>query len=66
MTTDSIIHKSSCHPTEHRMLAISYLAHRMNTHPIKNKTDEENMIKQIIIKSVQNKHSTKSVTGVKR
>jgi hypothetical protein len=32
---ESIIHNSSCHPTEHKILAIAYLAHRMNTYPIK-------------------------------
>jgi hypothetical protein len=41
-TTDNIIH-TSCHPTEHKMLAISYLIHRMNTYPIQNKTEEENI-----------------------
>jgi hypothetical protein len=30
-TADSIIHNTSCHPIEHKMLVISYLIHRMNT-----------------------------------
>jgi hypothetical protein len=47
----NIIHNTSCHQTEHKMLAISYLIHRMNTYPIQNKTEEENIIKQITIKN---------------
>jgi hypothetical protein len=50
-TTTDIIHSTSCHPTEHKMLVISYLIHRMNTHPIQNKTDEENVIKHIMTKN---------------
>jgi hypothetical protein len=47
-TTDNIIHNTSCHPTENKMLAISYLIHRMNTYPLQNKTEEENIIKHIM------------------
>jgi hypothetical protein len=36
-TTDNIIQNTSCHPIEHKMLAISYLIHIMNTYPIRNK-----------------------------
>jgi hypothetical protein len=43
-TTDNIIHNTSCHPTEHKTLAVSYLIYRMNTYPIQNKTEEENII----------------------
>jgi hypothetical protein len=39
-TTDNIIHNTSCHPAEHKMLAISYLIYRMNTYPIQNKIEE--------------------------
>jgi hypothetical protein len=38
-TADNIVHNTSCHPTEHNMLAISYLIHRMNTYPIQNKIE---------------------------
>jgi hypothetical protein len=31
-TTDNIMHNTSCHPIEHKMLAISYLINRMNTY----------------------------------
>jgi hypothetical protein len=47
-TTENIIHNPSCHPTEHKMLAISYFIHRMNTYPIRNKIWEENIIKHIM------------------
>jgi hypothetical protein len=47
-TTDNIIHNTSCHPTEHKMLTISYLIHRMNTYPIQKKIEEENIIKHIM------------------
>jgi hypothetical protein len=40
-TTDSIIHNRSCHPTEHKMLAISYLALRINTCPVKTRPMKE-------------------------
>jgi hypothetical protein len=43
-TTDNIIHNTSCYPTEHKMLAMSYLIHRINTYPIQNKIEEENII----------------------
>jgi hypothetical protein len=49
-TTDNIIHNTSCHPTEHKMLAMSYLIHRINTYPTQNKTDEENVIKHVMTK----------------
>jgi hypothetical protein len=39
-TTDNIIHNTSCHPAEHKMLAISYLIYRMNTYPVQNKIEE--------------------------
>jgi hypothetical protein len=47
-TTDNIIHNTSCHSIEHKMLVISYLIHRMNTYPIQNKNDEGNIIKYIM------------------
>jgi hypothetical protein len=32
--TDLIIHKDSCHPTEHKNSAFQYMINRMNTYPI--------------------------------
>jgi hypothetical protein len=47
-TTDNIIHNTSCHPTEHKMLAIFYLILRVNAYPIQNKIEEGNIIKHIM------------------
>jgi hypothetical protein len=47
-TTDNITHNTSCHRAEHKMLAISYLIHRMNTYLIQNNIEERNVIKHIM------------------
>jgi ribosomal protein S25 len=49
-TTDIIIHNSSCHPHEHKNSAIKYLVNRMNTYPISedNQHQELQHIKSIL------------------
>jgi hypothetical protein len=48
--TDTIIHRASCHPPEHKQAAIQYMINRMNTYdlPDSNKTQEHNIIRQIL------------------
>jgi hypothetical protein len=48
--TDIIIPKDSCHPPEHKQVAIRYLLNRMETYHLKddNKKTEPNTIKQIL------------------
>jgi hypothetical protein len=62
-TTENIIHNTSCHPTEHKMLAISYSIHRMNTYPIQNKIEEENIIKHIM---TNNQHPKETFHKINR
>jgi hypothetical protein len=47
--TDTIIH-NTCHPTEHKIVAINYLKNRKETYQLTpaNKIQEENTIKQIL------------------
>jgi hypothetical protein len=49
-TTDTIIPNESCHPQEHKLAAIPYLANRMETYNLSatNKEKENNTIKQIL------------------
>jgi hypothetical protein len=49
-TTDSIIHNDSCHPNEHKKLAINYLINHMNTYSLthRNKNLEQTIIKEIL------------------
>jgi hypothetical protein len=49
-TIDLIIHNDSCHPTEHKYLAIRYLVNRMNTYSIstESKHNESQLIKTIL------------------
>jgi hypothetical protein len=46
-TTDTIIHNTSCHPTEHKIAAINYLKNRKETYQLTpaNKIQEENTIR---------------------
>jgi len=48
--TDSIIPSDSCHPTEHKMAAVSYLTNRMNKYHLStdNKDKERKIIKHIL------------------
>jgi hypothetical protein len=48
-TTSTVIHASSCHPTEHKKMAFNYLLNRANKYPRseQNKEIELNIIKQI-------------------
>jgi hypothetical protein len=49
-TTDLIIHNDSCHPTEHKHLAIRYMINRINTYPIsiENKHKETQFLNTIL------------------
>jgi len=49
-TTDTIMPNDSCHPKEHKLAAIRYLANRMESYILNsiNKDKENNMIKQIL------------------
>jgi hypothetical protein len=48
-TTSTVIHRTSCHPTEHKMAALNYLFNRLNTYPLSNtnRNKELNIIRQI-------------------
>jgi RNA binding exosome subunit len=51
-TIDSIIPRDSCHPQEHKHVAIGHLINRMNTYNLnlENKEGGKNIIKHIISK----------------
>jgi hypothetical protein len=68
-TTDTIIHNTSCHPTEHKIAAINYLKNRKETYQLTpaNKIQEENTIKQILHNNgykqqIKNKTHTHNIT----
>jgi hypothetical protein len=48
-TTSTVIHASSCHPTERKKMALNYLLNRVNKYPLseQNKQTELKIIKQI-------------------
>jgi hypothetical protein len=47
--TGTIIHASSCHPIEHKIMAFNYLLNRVDKYPLslENKKIELNIIRQI-------------------
>jgi hypothetical protein len=71
ITTSTVIHASSCHPTEHKNMAFNYLLNRANKYPLseQNKEIELNIVKQIAqengyTNSILNKkqHKTQNTT----
>jgi hypothetical protein len=49
-TTDTMIHQTSCHPTQHKVSGINYLINRLNTYPFEEsgKKKEKDIIRQML------------------
>jgi hypothetical protein len=75
-TTDTMIHQTSCHPQQHKMSGIRYLAHRLHTYPMdKNEMKKESdIIKQMLTNNsykinnhiIQSIHNNKKTTATPR
>jgi hypothetical protein len=44
--TSTVIHNTSCHPAEHKIMAFNFLLNRLNTYPL-NRLDKNNELKII-------------------